>query len=62
MTEKVGDFGYIDRESGQFVREGNIYRDEPLASIAKDYPPNIYEPVHEHKVDSSTNTRMSKLP
>ncbi|KAH9996386.1 hypothetical protein BJV74DRAFT_827885 [Russula compacta] len=59
---EVGDFGYIDRESGQFVREGNIYRDEPLASIAKDYAPIVYEPVHEHKVDSSTHTRMSKLP
>jgi len=59
---KAGDFGQIDPETGQFVCEGNIYRDEPLASIAKDYPAMITEPVYELKIDSSSATRMSTLP
>ena len=59
---KAGDFGQIDPETGQFVREGNIYRDEPLASIAKDYPPETTEPVYELKIDSGSTTRMSTLP
>ncbi|KAH9954671.1 hypothetical protein BC827DRAFT_1272422 [Russula dissimulans] len=59
---EVGDFGRIDPETGQFVREGNIYQDEPLASITKEYPPLIYGTVHEHKIDSSTSTRRSRLP
>ena len=59
---KAGDFGQIDPETGQFVCEGNIYRDEPLASIAKDYPAKITEPVYELKIDSSSATRMSTLP
>jgi hypothetical protein len=49
---KVGDFGEIDKETGQFIREGNIYRDEPLASIAKDYPPVVYDPLPEYRIDS----------
>jgi len=59
---KAGDYGQIDPETGQFVREGSIYQDEPLASIAKDYPAKITEPVHELKIDSSSATRMSTLP
>jgi len=59
---KAGDFGQIDPETGQFVREGNIYRDEPLASIAKDYPPQTTEPVYELKIDSGSTSRMSTLP
>jgi hypothetical protein len=59
---KAGDFGQIDPETGQFVREGNIYQDEPLASIAKDYPPETTEPIYELKIDSGSTTRMSTLP
>ena len=59
---QAGDFGEIDPETGQFVCEGNIYRDEPLASIAKDYPAVTTEPVYELKIDSGTATRMSTLP
>jgi len=59
---EVGDFGRLDPETGQFVREGNIYQDEPLASVAKDYQPLVYGAVYEHKVDSSTTTRKGKLP
>ncbi|KAI0281709.1 hypothetical protein BC826DRAFT_1068607 [Russula brevipes] len=59
---EVGDFGRIDPETGQFVCEGNIYRDEPLASITKSYPPTVTEPVQEYKIDTSSTTRLSALP
>ncbi len=49
------------RETGWHA-EGNIYRDEPLASIAKDYPPQTTEPVYELKIDSGSTSRMSTLP
>jgi len=59
---EVGDFGRIDPENGQFICEGNIYRDEPLASIAKDYPPVIHDPEYEHKVDTSFLTCLTRPP
>jgi hypothetical protein len=59
---KVGDFGQIDPETGQFVCEGNIYRDEALASTAKNYPPEAHDPVDEFKIDSSIFTCMSASP
>jgi hypothetical protein len=59
---KVGDFGQIDKENGQFVREGNIYRDEPLASIAKDYPPVVYDPIPEFRIDSGFAPRVHTPP
>jgi len=59
---EVGDYGQIDPETGQFVCEGNIYRDEPLASITKNYPPVAYDPVYELKIDSSFSTCMSTPP
>jgi hypothetical protein len=58
----VGDFGQIDSETGQFICEGNIYRDEPLSSIAKDYLPVIHDPVYEYKVDTSFTACMSTPP
>lgn len=59
---EVGDFGQIDPETGQFVYEGNIYRDETLASTAKNYPPEVHDPVDEFKIDSSIFTCMSASP
>ncbi len=59
---KVGDFGQIDPETGQFVCEGNIFRDEPLASATKNYPPVVHDPVDEFKIDSSILTCMSAPP
>jgi len=59
---EVGDYGQIDPETGQFVCEGNIYRDEPLASITKNYPSVAYDPVYELKIDSSFSTCMSTPP
>lgn len=62
FPHEVGDFGQIDPECGQFVCEGNIYRDEPLASVAKHYPPVVSDPVDELKIDTSIFTCMSALP
>ncbi|KAI0259829.1 hypothetical protein BC834DRAFT_597900 [Gloeopeniophorella convolvens] len=50
---QVGDYGKIDFDTGQLVVEGNIYRDEPLASTMKLYPPVSHAPIPEYKVDSS---------
>jgi hypothetical protein len=59
---KVGDFGRIDPENGQFICEGNIYRDEPLASIAKDYPPAVHDPEYELKIDTSFLACSTRAP
>ncbi|KAH9971926.1 hypothetical protein BGW80DRAFT_1317249 [Lactifluus volemus] len=59
---EVGDFGQFDRETGQFICEGNIYRDEHLASLMKDYPPQVDEPEYEHRIDTNFTARMSTLP
>jgi len=61
-VSKVGDFGRIDPENGQFICEGNIYRDEPLASIAKDYPPVVHDPEYEHKIDTSFIACSTRSP
>jgi len=59
---EVGDFGRIDPENGQFICEGNIYRDEPLASIAKDYPPVVHDPEYELKIDTSFLACSTRAP
>ena len=33
----MGDYGKIDRQTGDFKRKGNIYED--MAELVKDYPP-----------------------
>lgn len=62
ILTKVGDFGRIDPENGQFICEGNIYRDEPLASIAKDYPPVVHDPEYELKIDTSFLACSTRAP
>ncbi|KAL5514046.1 hypothetical protein ACEPAG_2807 [Sanghuangporus baumii] len=36
---EAGDYGRIDKRTGQFEREGNIYRDPEVAHIASVFPP-----------------------
>jgi hypothetical protein len=36
---KVGDYGKLDRQTGEFKRKGNIYEDESMAELVKDHPP-----------------------
>ncbi|OCB91508.1 hypothetical protein A7U60_g1243 [Sanghuangporus baumii] len=39
ITIEAGDYGQIDKRTGQFEREGNIYRDPEVAHIASKFPP-----------------------
>ncbi|KAL5501047.1 hypothetical protein ACEPAH_9434 [Sanghuangporus vaninii] len=39
ITIEAGDYGHIDKRTGQFEREGNIYRDPEVAHIALNFPP-----------------------
>lgn len=36
---RVGDFGTIDKKTGEFEKEGNIYDDVSTASLTANYPP-----------------------
>ncbi|KAK7678967.1 hypothetical protein QCA50_014746 [Cerrena zonata] len=38
---KVGDYGTIQRKTGEFEKEGNIYEDDAMADIVADHPPQI---------------------
>ena len=62
FLHEVGDIGRIDPETGHFVSEGNIYRDEPLASAARRHLPEVHDPVDEIKIESSISTGMSAPP
>jgi hypothetical protein len=37
----VGAYGTINRKTGEFETEGNIYEDEATAQLAAKYPPQI---------------------
>jgi hypothetical protein len=37
--KQAGDFGTIDRKTGDLTVEGNIYKHIDIAQIAKQYPP-----------------------
>ncbi|EKM60622.1 uncharacterized protein PHACADRAFT_189748 [Phanerochaete carnosa HHB-10118-sp] len=40
-TIQAGDFGTIDKKSGQFERAGNIYRHSKMAEMAENYPVTV---------------------
>ena len=35
---KAGDFGTLDRKSGQLVRDGNVYEEAETSAVAAQYP------------------------
>jgi hypothetical protein len=39
IYRQVGDYGTINRDTGQFEKEGNIYRDKTTAQLVSEYPP-----------------------
>jgi len=41
---KVGDYGTIDRETGQFQKDGNVYEDETTAHLADNHKPLMGAP------------------
>lgn len=45
----MGDYGTINRETGEFESVGNIYEDEATAQLAENYPP---QPEIGHKEET----------
>lgn len=50
---QAGDYGSIDKETGRFVKEGNIYSEPSLSSLAAEYKPETGEAIGEYIVKSS---------
>lgn len=59
---QVGDFGYIDRDTGVFQVEGNIYSDmfaQYLPNIKmKDHPP-VDAPIEEMRIITTSEVRQA---
>jgi len=41
---KVGDYGLVNRETGEFEKDGNIYDDEATAELMAHHPPQLGTP------------------
>ncbi|KAJ7659221.1 hypothetical protein DFH06DRAFT_1195307 [Mycena polygramma] len=41
---KVGDYGTIDKDTGRFEKDGNVYEDPETKELCKEYPPEILAP------------------
>ena len=37
-TKQAGDYGKVDKKTGEFMYEGNIYTDADIMQIANQYP------------------------
>ncbi|KAL5536603.1 hypothetical protein ACEPAF_426 [Sanghuangporus sanghuang] len=59
---EAGDYGRVDRKSGQFEREGNIYRDPDVAHIASQFPPSTGPRVDTHRIHSMDVRRVTVAP
>ncbi|EJC99695.1 uncharacterized protein FOMMEDRAFT_142664 [Fomitiporia mediterranea MF3/22] len=57
---EAGDYGGVNKESGEFERQGNLYRDSTIAEITARYPP-IYNSETTDYQYHSLNTRTTKL-
>jgi len=53
----VGDYGTVDRKTGQFEKEGNIYEGEATAQLAAKYPPETAAKESFFEISSDTVTR-----
>ncbi|KAJ7719437.1 hypothetical protein DFH07DRAFT_314285 [Mycena maculata] len=51
---KVGDYGTIDKDTGGFEKEGNIYEYAATAALAANYPPETTAPDDEMVIASET--------
>jgi len=54
---KVGDYGTIDKETGRFEKEGNIYDDPATAKLSAEHPPEILAPEEKMVFASQTAQR-----
>ncbi|EJC97437.1 uncharacterized protein FOMMEDRAFT_36211, partial [Fomitiporia mediterranea MF3/22] len=56
----AGDYGSINRLTGQFERHGNIYREEEIRGITSNFPPATGPEVDDYQI-LSTNARKVKV-
>ncbi|KAJ6604910.1 hypothetical protein B0H10DRAFT_2077692 [Mycena sp. CBHHK59/15] len=54
---KVGDYGTIDKDTGRFERDGNIYEDPSTATLAADHPPESAAPDEKMVITSETEQK-----
>jgi hypothetical protein len=50
---KVGDYGNVDKETGRFDKDGNIYTDPVTAPLAAPHPPEVAAPENTLIVSSA---------
>ena len=48
----MGDFGRIDRKSGEFIVEGNVYELQGLKDITEGLQPVLEEGITEYLIES----------
>lgn len=48
---QVGDFGELDKHSGEFVYRGNIYKDETIVSQIPELVEESYQPKRGERID-----------
>ncbi|KAJ6589440.1 hypothetical protein B0H19DRAFT_923319 [Mycena capillaripes] len=56
-TGTVGDYGTIDKETGRFEKDGNIYEDPATAALCADFLPKILVPDEKMVIASQTAQR-----
>ena len=57
VVTQVGDYGTVDKETGQFEKEGNIYEDADISKLVAEHPPHIAAPENSWIVSSSSVKR-----
>ncbi|KAJ7818004.1 hypothetical protein B0H14DRAFT_2840812 [Mycena olivaceomarginata] len=54
---KVGDYGTVDKDTGRFEKDGNIYEDAATAALAADHPPEIAAADEKIVISSETEQK-----
>jgi hypothetical protein len=50
----VGDYGTVNKETGEFESEGNIYEDAGIVSLTAEHPPHQTVPEKKYIASSSS--------
>ncbi|KAJ7832400.1 hypothetical protein B0H14DRAFT_2803061 [Mycena olivaceomarginata] len=54
---KVGDYGTVDKDTGRFEKDGNIYEDSATAALAADHLPEIAATDEKIVISSETEQK-----
>ena len=57
-----GDYGTINKRTGQFEHEGNIYRNSDFKTIASEYPPEISAQIDNIRIHSADARQFGAEP